>query len=542
MVQQVMSDKRALVLSIASIFLMATPAQAFEIETDNPDLSIRFDNTLRYNIGVRTKNPDQRIINTQGVSNSDLRFGRGDLITNRLDILSELDVAWRADYGFRVSTQAWYDGAYDRHEKTNPALPGAPGYSAYPGGRYTDYAKRWNIGPSGEILDAFVFGKFSLGDVETRFKVGRHNLYWGESLFSFVHGVSYGQGPVDVRKASANPGIEAKELYRPLNQISFTSVLSDTLSVSGQYFLEWEPSPLSDGGTYWGAADYVSLGGGTTLPPGFGGAPFVGINHRPKDRGDWGLMARWSPEWLDGSLGFYYREYSDKLPLFVWRPDFSSMGLDYLGKRTKLGGVSIAKNIGGVAVGGEVVYRQNTALLAGGMTTLGAEPVGDTWHALVNVVGATGKTAFFDSLIWMGELTYNRLAKVRKNGANFNSVNYACAGNPLNLSCATRDALGISVKVEPKWTQVMTGVDLSMPVSYSTGLHGVSPVSFGGYKGNGNFSIGLTADIHSEYMLTLAYNRAFAKRRTGAGNTISDAGGSYWWDRDNVTLTFKATF
>ena len=34
----------------------------------------------------------------------------------------------------------------------------------------------------------------------------------------------------------------------------------------------------------------------------------------PKQRGDFGLSARWAPEWLDGTLGFYYRNYSDKLP------------------------------------------------------------------------------------------------------------------------------------------------------------------------------------------------------------------------------------
>ena len=34
----------------------------------------------------------------------------------------------------------------------------------------------------------------------------------------------------------------------------------------------------------------------------------------PKQRGDWGVSARWSPEWLDGTMGFYYRNFSDKLP------------------------------------------------------------------------------------------------------------------------------------------------------------------------------------------------------------------------------------
>jgi hypothetical protein len=522
----------------------AMPAGAFEIDTGNPDLSARWDNTVRYNAAWRAQARDKTITNTQGVSNSDLKFDRGDMITNRVDLLSELDVAWKGTFGFRVSAQAWYDAAYNDSEKTNPSLAGDPGYAAYGGRGYSSYTKRWNIGPSGEFLDAFVFGRFNLGDVETHVRAGSHNLYWGESLFSFVHGVSYAQGPVDVRKAVSTPGIEAKELYKPLNQVSFTALLTETLSVQGQYFLDWKPSPLPDGGTYWGTYDFVSYGGRTVLPAGWGGVPFAGPNHKPKDeRGDWGLMARWSPVWLDGTLGFYYREYTDKLPLFAWAPDFSSFGLDYLDKRVSLSGVSLSKSIAGIAVGAEIAHRRNTGLLMGGFTTVGAEPVGDTWHALLNVVGYAGKTALFDSMVWMGELTYSRLDKVRRNPGNFNSVDYGCAVNPLKLACATKDAVGIAIRLEPKWTQVFDGVDLSMPIFYTTGLDGVSPVLFGGYEGNGSYSIGLTADYQNKYNIALAYNGVFAKKKTGPGNTVADTGGiGDWWDRGNVSLTFKTTF
>lgn len=524
----------------ASAFLMLLPvlaAHAGEIEQDNPDLKIRFDNTIRYNLGVRTKKQDPAIMNTYTYANSDLKFDRGDIITNRVDLLSEFDVVYKKNHGLRVSAQGWYDAAYDRNEITNPALPGS---SAYPNQRFTNYAKRWNQGPSGEILDAFVFTNFDIGDISTNVKVGSHNLYWGESLFSFVHGVSYSQGPVDIRKALATPGVEAKELFKPLNQISFGSQLTPTLSVAGQYFLDWKPSTLPDGGTYWGALDFVSMGGGTVLP---NGLPFAGINHKPDNkRGDWGLMTRWSPAWLDGSLGAYYREYTDKLPLFALASDFSNLGLDYQSKRATLVGVSMSKSIGGIAFGSEISHRRNGALLMGPMTTVGTEPVGDTWHALVNALGYAGKTPLFDSMVWMTELTYSRLDKLRSNGANFNSVDYGCRALVNQLSCATKDAYGIAIKIEPKWFQVVEGADLSMPIFYTTGLKGTSPVLFGGYKGSGSYSLGLNLDYQNKYLVSLAYNGVMTKR-TIVGNTVMDVGGiGAQWDRNNVTLTLKATF
>ena len=39
-----------------------------------------------------------------------------------------------------------------------------------------------------------------------------------------------------------------------------------------------------------------------------------GAAAEPKQRGEWGLAGRWSPAWLDGSLGLYYRSYADKMP------------------------------------------------------------------------------------------------------------------------------------------------------------------------------------------------------------------------------------
>jgi len=258
-------------------------------------------------------------------------------------------------------------------------------------------------------------------------------------------------------------------------------------------------------------------------------------------------MSRWAPSWLQGTVGIYYRKYTDKFPLIVASPDFSNFGMNFPDQRTSLRGISLAKSIAGVSVGAEITHRQNTALLATGTTTVGTEPIGDTWHALINATGYAGKTSLFDSMVWMGELTYSKLDKVRRNASNFNSKDFGCKEVAANLGCADDDAVGISLKVEPKWFQVMNNVDLSMPLFYTIGLKGNSPVFFGGNKGGGSFSAGVTADIAGEYLLTLAYNGAITKHRKGLNPatglySVLDAGGAPHWDRDNVSVTFKTSF
>jgi hypothetical protein len=113
-----------------------------------------------------------------------------------------------------------------------------------------------------------------------------------------------------------------------------------------------------------------------------------------------GLSARWSPAWLDGTLGFYGRNATDILPQVLLTQGFAAApagtctaiggiivapgaciinpqatsvpDLTQKGKagtyRTAYGdnihiyGITLAKSIGGVSVAGELSYRQNMRL------------------------------------------------------------------------------------------------------------------------------------------------------------------------------------
>lgn len=577
-------NRSVISLALACAFSGASlSAHGIEIPTGSPDVTATWNNTVRYNIGVRVQDKDSKILNNLNFDDSDSKFGKGDLVTNRVDLLSEFDLKYRGRHGLRVTGAAWYDNAYDNHRvKTNPAFDTPFGSASLntAGGRYTNYTKRWNNGPSGEILDAFVFTGFDAGDVPVDVKAGRHMLYWGESLFTFAHGVSYSQGPLDLRKAFANPGTEAKELFLPLTQISGQAELTRDLTIGGQYFFEWDPTRVPDGGTYFGQQDFFSLGGGgyvvnpvataginaAPFPAGLAGTPFtaapipfVGIVRKPKDSGDFGVKASWRPDWLDGTLGFYYREFTDKMPTFVnlgpqaGAPIFpSAIGVTYL-ENVKLYGVSLAKQIGGLSVGAEVNYRKNGALMSIGAGTPGTEARGDTLHALVNVLGLLERNALWDTASYAAELTYSRRMDINSNPENFFGVGYgACSGQNAPRGskwdgCSTRDNWGLALQFAPMWYQVMPGVDLSAPMFLSVGLKGNSPVAFGGNQGFGNYSLGLTADVRKQFTVSLAYNGYLVRETEGVNQfgmpAITSVNGlGTLSDRGWVSLTLKSTF
>ncbi|MER1967113.1 DUF1302 family protein [Castellaniella sp. GW247-6E4] len=555
-----------LYVSVLTILGFSAGANAFEIDTGNSDVQLRWDNTVRYTIGVRANDCDTDICGDgQGggdvsAHQSDSRFGKaGDIITNRLDLLSELDLIYKGRTGFRLSGAGWYDDAYSGTKpKGDPALMAA-GVNAFPGGEYTNYIRRWNRGPSAELLDAFVFTGFDVGSTSVNMKLGQHNIYWGESLFSFVNGVSYSQGPVDIRKAMANPGSEAKELFKPLNQFSFSASPNDRLTISGQYMFDWKPSVLPDGGTYFGPADFFTAGGGTVVP--FLGVPayFDGTKAPDKKRGDFGLAVHWRPEWLGGTLGAYYREYTDKFPqMVIGGMDASGalhVDLDYQTPRQKMYALSLSKLIGDISFGADLTYRKNAQLaatpfsnvIAANASGIDWRPTGDVWTALVNATAYFGKNAIFDSAILMGEVNYSMLDKINHDPLNVyygKTANCGSDGVATNHGCPTRDAWGLAVLFEPKWFQVVDGTDLSMPMFLGLGLKGNSPVPFGDNEGQGNWSIGLTADIQSKYLVSLKYNGFLAKHSNDAAGIASNSNSSLgkYWDRDWLSLTFKTTF
>ncbi len=606
--------RTAAAAALAALF--AAPALAFEIDTGNPDLELRWDNTFRYNLGGRVQDQNPAILGAVNNDDGDRNFDKGSLVTNRLDILSEFDFVWQKSYGARVSAALWYDDAYRSLDNTFTATANTLVNGLPAAGQLSPYSKRFLEGPSAEWLDAFGFANFEALGMQWNVKAGQHTVYWGDSLLlgGAVHGVSYAQNSIDLMKGFGTPGAEAKELFRPKGGITLQTQATKDLSIAGQWFYNWQAVRAPESGSYLTAHDALQFGGDSLV---FGPNPFAAAipgapaftrlwNQQaiPASRysaslGDWGISARWSPDWLDGTMGFYFRNATDILPQTVVIPGFAALpaatcqaiggivvaptaciinpkatSVADLTQRGKVGeyrtaygdnihifGVTLSKNIGGVSVGAELSYRQNMPLLsdpvqalptplvnaAAGQISINNIPengtpgaLGDTFHGVLNGFWIMSKTPLFDSATFAAEGTWMRWSRVTQNEAVFKGRDgYTAIDKP------SRDFFGIAFNVTPTWFQVWPGVDLLAPMSYSRGVSGNAAVFLGGNEAAGNYAVGLAADIYSKYRIDLKYTGYFGdystNEATGAATTFNGVFGSLS-DRGWVSLTFKTTF
>jgi hypothetical protein len=358
---------RTLSLAVAAALALPTVAGAFEFDLANEDLSMRWDNTLRMNVSQRLTGFDDAIIANVNYDDGDRNFKQGSVFT-RVDLLSEFDVVWKRSLGFRVSAAGWWDGGYQHLDNKSVDTSNTLDEDGLPTLELDNHTERYAKGPSAEFLDVFAFAKFNVGDAPVNLKLGQTTVYWGESLLfnGALHGVSYAQNPLDIWKALSTPGAEAKELFRPRVGFNVQSSVTDTLSIAAQYFFNWQSFDnqayrYPESGAYlsvgdpllWGADSFVfGPNALRAFPPVLGGDPnapaytraWRGDTLEPEENsGNYGLAVRWSPEWLDGTLGFYYRRTYDMQPQLALTPGIlpTAPQLPYVVCNNVIGGQSI---------------------------------------------------------------------------------------------------------------------------------------------------------------------------------------------------------
>lgn len=541
------------VLAVAAIFGNCGVASAFEFKTGNEDIKVNWDNNFRYTLGTRIGTQDPAIVANPNLDDGDRQFNNG-IIGNRLDVLSEFDVSYKKKYGLRVSGTAWYDQAYNEGLHNNSvSTSNRLDQNGNQSIGLTPFSKRFYAGPSGELMDAFVFGKFEIADTPIQVKVGRHTLYFGEtlSLTGALNGISYAQSPLDIAKAYAIPGVNVKELFRPLNSVSVTAQPTSTFSITGQALLQWEPNRYPEAGTYLGIYDYYLSSAQTILDPALGKIT-RGDDISPYSIGDWGIAARWTPDFLnDVTLGFYYRNFSDKMPQahIVLNPgvDTSKFNWAY-GSNIDLYGVSVTKQIMGISTSAEISYRHNMPLLSDIAFYTSALDLphrgdtggarGDTWHGVVNALGLINRTPLFDLASWSAEFSWNHWDHVTKHDELFIGRNSYSGINKV-----TRDAVAVDLTFSPTWYQVFPGVDLSMPLTYGRGLYGNSATGVSNQDG-GYWSAGISADILARHKIDLTYADYFGKYSTDSAGAVAINNGDYALlkDRGTLSLTLRTTF
>ena len=564
-------------IAAAAALVATSGAHALELDTGNPDFKVRADATVRYNLGVRTEAQDQRLLNFATTDEGNAKFGRGDIVSNRLDLLGELDLNYKGIFGARISAASWYDHAYRDRSVSSPAGSA----TSYNNNRFNDQVNRFVHGPSGEVLDAFVWSNFDLGSVPVNVKLGRHTVVWGEGMFIGAHAISYGQSPVDGMKAVSSPGIETKETFLPINQLTFKAQVTDKLSLAGQYALDWKATRVPYAGTYLMGADNapgVDRFALTPCNPALGPYSCLAMaNTAVKTSGDknWGLSARLDVDAIDSTLGAYYRQFNDTNPeTGIQLTSFAPVSAPYntiLGAAlpstfrfvypaaTKLWGLSLSKSVGPVSVGSEVSWRKNAHLNSvASYTSTSTGATGDTFHAVVNGTYGLPKTPLWDTGTLIGELAYSRLLKVTGNEQLYRGVGYAgcvrlgtsgATAQPGDVTdtCSTKNYWELAMRFTPQYLGVLPSLDVSVPVTVSYGLKGSAATGGGGFEGLLKWSIGIAATYASKHEFSLTYADMSVPTKYNAagtaaigGNALNSSVGAT--DRGRLFFTYKTSF
>ena len=574
-VSQFSARHLAALLGVALLVVSLVPtAQAFRIDTGNSDLKISWDNTLKYSTAWRVEGRSDKLTDparnpSNGNQDDGDRNFSGGLISNRLDLLSEFDALYKG-FGVRLSGAAWYDQVY-RQENDNNSPFTANALSASHD-EFTDKTQELH-GRKAELLDAFAFGKVDIGKTTETLRVGQYALQWGESLFFGNNGIAGGMAPIDVVKLLSVPNSQFKEIIRPVPQVSGQLQIGPRLALGGYYQFRWEKTRLPAVGSYFSTSDTVDEGGERMIlgePPPGGSQPvawFRADDEEAKDSGQGGVQLRVRPgAGLD--LGFYAIRYHDKTPQLYARPgvdeqthqiinpgvvDFSQgkIGEYYLvyPENIQAYGMSATTTFGDWNVAAEVSMRRNTPLVSSLQVIIPAAPpffpgvnpdadnnddpayaVGRSVHANFSWLASFGPSFISREASFLGEVAWNRLTSITDND------------DALDPN-AEKNAWGFRMVYEPTYRQVLSGLDLSVPLGFSYFPKGKSSVvsTFGPDKG-GDMSIGLGAAYLDAWRFRLSYTHFYGPAQGFLDAKQNQSMKQSLADRDFVAFSVHRTF
>ncbi|MFC3682530.1 DUF1302 domain-containing protein [Hydrogenophaga luteola] len=527
--------------------LLAAPAaQAIEIDTGNPDWTLRWDNTVKYSLMQRLKDASPtlsaQVPLTVNQDDGDNNFKKG-LVSNRLDLLTELDLAGPG-YGARLSGAAWYDSVYNG--KTDNA-----GFTANhrPGTAFAPETRDL-MGRKGELLDAFVYGKFDLGDRPASARLGRHTLLWGESLFFGANGIAGGQAPLDLIKLLSVPNATFKEVARPTGKLSGQVQLTPDVSLGAYLAYEWEKTRLMPAGAYLSGSDSLGPGAERILA-----GPTASFERQPdldaRDSGQGGVQLRFRAPSLDTDFGLYAIRYHATTPSNINTvlngvpPALVPSSYRWMyHEGVRAFGASFAKSVGEWGLAGEVSVRQNTPLASSGQASLAtirvntglnnnSNPgyaVGETAHAQVSWIASLGPSFLSREASFVGEVAWNTRLKVTRNEQMLNPN-------------ADKSAVATRMVFSPSYRQVLPGLDLSPSIGlgYTKGKSSAVGPGFG-VDGGGDLSLGLNAVYLGSWNLAINYVHFLGK----AAPTLDAANNAVYRqalkDRNYLTVSLRTTF
>lgn len=238
--------------------LVAAQAQAVEFSFADNEITGSIDTTVSYGQLWRVQGQD-KTNNDINTNDGNRNFDTG-LVSEVFKITTDLEASYQ-NYGVFVRGTAFYDTQImdkrnDYYDANTPAQPS----QSYPRDNTFTRETRHKAGRDAQILDAYVYGNWDVGDMPVSGRFGKQVFNWGEGLF-YRGGVNT-TNPVDAAKFRL-PGSEVKEVLVPVEALSFNIGLTDNLSLETFYQFNWKESAIDPSGTYFSETDLFADGGNT---------------------------------------------------------------------------------------------------------------------------------------------------------------------------------------------------------------------------------------------------------------------------------------
>lgn len=325
-----------------------SPAYAL-VNYEEGDFKLQLDTTVSVGAGWRASDRDYRYVgtanaaaahangqnpnnysqpDTSSIDNADLNWKKGSTYSEVVRAVVELEMNYK-DYGAFVRGRTFYD-----HRIVNG--DGVTDHAAYypqpsNGNNYEPYQ---SAGTGGDILDAFVWGDWWIGERPLNVRLGKQVISWGEGLF-FANGINT-INPIDVNALLA-PGSELKEALIPVESLFASFGITGNLSIEGFYQFKWRETQAPDCGTFFSTSDLVGPGcwagfyaGGRDA--GSPGSQYVnlarGADIEGSDDNQYGFAVRYLIEPIATEVAFYHVRYNSRLPLVSGHmPTFTNANL-----------------------------------------------------------------------------------------------------------------------------------------------------------------------------------------------------------------------
>ncbi len=390
----------------AGIFASSVTASEFYFGEDEA-IELRINNKFTVGGTVRLEDPNKDFISvgnggtaaTSAGDDSNLNYEQGDIVSQIYKGLTEIDLTYE-NMGAVVKVKYWYDselkdGKVDHGNLTNRYKPN----SELSDDGFADFTKFSGI----ELLDAYVWGQYDIGEMPLDIRVGRQVLSWGES--TFIQGGLSSINPFDV-SAFRRPGAELKEGLLPVGMVYANIGLSDNVSLEAFYQYEWEKTQIDGCGTFFSTTDYAASGCAGVVVGAMPDAQLLELgiyadrkkDIEPDDGGQYGAAVRYvATELNDTEFGLYYFNIHSRLPMITTqRSATSTAGVDGIpvflpGYADPTGGdisalnpayaiafpedlnyygATFATNLSGLALSGEVTYKPDTPVQIAGAELL----------------------------------------------------------------------------------------------------------------------------------------------------------------------------